>query len=157
MKDCSPGGGPRKLSKFCQIVIFIFSFHSSFPCKQFDLDVNHQEMLWWDKCSGLCRGHAKLYSRGGRTWGYPLGCLSPVQRVYRAHSSAGQGSLVSLPGTHSCVQDRHLSSTLVSPHFPHAWLKTCLSWAGARLHAGGHSVPSEVELCCERQMDFKPF
>lgn len=106
-----PGNSPNSVCK----EFLLFSSHSSFPCKQFDLDVNHQEMLWWDKCSGLCRGHAKLYSRGGRTWGYPHGCLSPEQRVHRPHSSTGQDSLVSLCGTHSCVQDRHTCFCLFFP------------------------------------------
>lgn len=69
--------------------------------------------------TGLCRGHAKLDSRGGRDLGQPPhGCLSPGQEGTQPRGSSGQGSSVvsaqaSLPRTRSSVRDGHSSSTLV--------------------------------------------
>lgn len=148
------GNSPNSVSKW----FLLFSFHSSFPCKQVDLDVNRQEMLWWKKLSGLCKGHAKLCSRGGRTCVYPYGCLSPEWRVHRPHNSTEQDSSVSLRGTQSCVQDRHLSSTLVfclfSPYLTKNLSVLNRSKPPCRFSS---SVPLQIELCCERQVDFRPF
>lgn len=75
-----PGNSQNSGSKW----FLWFSSHSSFPCKQFGLDVNHHEMLWWDKGSGLCRGHAKLTPGVARTWGYL--CMAACHQGRRAHS-----------------------------------------------------------------------
>lgn len=121
------------------------SSHSSLLCKQFGLDVNHQETLRWDKCTGLCKGHTRLGASGSQNLGLPPhGCRSPGQDI-QTHGFSRQGfSVVSaqafLPKACSSVQDRLILHTFPYLCFPHAWLKNCLPWAGASLHGHGRLV-----------------
>lgn len=140
-----PGNPPNSVTKW----FLLFSSHSSLACKQFGLDVNPQDMLWWNRSSGLCRGHAKLCSRGGRTWG----CLSPDWRVHRPHSSTGQDSSVSLWGTQLCPGQALILHTGFCSFSPS--LTKNLSVLSRSKPP--HSAPLQAELCCERLMDFRPF